>query len=304
MVLGLSSSVDGARLRHLHREGTPDEIRNDPAVRAAYLGDDEAVEGTSTRATTTEAAEAIERRAALRRESRRARTRRSRRSSTCASTCREGSVVAVLGANGAGKSTLARAVSGLVPPFGGTRHVRRRGHHEVPHPHRIRRAGLVHIPEGRGIFPGLSVQENLRMAVRRVGTADQRKAAIDHAYEMFPRPRRTPRASGPARCRVASSRCSRSPARWRCRRRLIIADEMSLGLAPLIVDFVFESIERASETRRDHRAHRAVHPPGARARERVRDPASRGRWRGPGPSENARQEVLDRYLGESADAMS
>ena len=45
----------------------------------------------------------------------------------------------------------------------------------------------MHIPEGRGIFPGLSVQENLRMAVRRIGTPEQRKSAVENAYEMFPR---------------------------------------------------------------------------------------------------------------------
>src|SRR5207237_6373005 len=98
----------------------------------------------------------------------------------------EGAVVAVLGANGAGKSTLARSVSGLVPSFGGR--VMFAGNDITKaKPHDIRRAGLVHIPEGRGIFPGLSVQENLRMAVRRVGTPDQRKSAIEHSYDMFPR---------------------------------------------------------------------------------------------------------------------
>ena len=107
----------------------------------------------------------------------------------------EGSVVAVLGANGAGKSTLARTVSGLVPAFGGKVIF---GGEDITkwHPHRIRREGLVHIPEGRGIFPGLSVAENLRMAVRRVGTGDQRKAAIANALRDVPRARRPTRAAG------------------------------------------------------------------------------------------------------------
>ena len=75
----------------------------------------------------------------------------------------QGAVVAVLGANGAGKSTLARAVSGLVPAFEGKVIF---GGEDITSasPHEIRRAGLVHIPEGRGIFPGLSVNENLRMS--------------------------------------------------------------------------------------------------------------------------------------------
>ena len=113
-------------------------------------------------------------------------------------------------------------------------------------PHAIRRAGLVHIPEGRGIFPGLSVQENLRMAVRRVGTPEQRKSAIEHAYDMFPRlaERRNQRAgtlSGGEQQMLALARALAVPP------KLIIADEMSLGLAPLVVDFVFESIEQAAK---------------------------------------------------------
>ncbi len=158
----------------------------------------------------------------------------------------QGSVVAVLGANGAGKSTFARAASGLVPSskgsitFDGVDITKAK-------PHDIRRAGLVHIPEGRGIFPGLSVQENLRMAVRRVGSPDERRSAVENAYEMFPRlaERRGQRAgtlSGGEQQMLALARALAVPP------KLIIADEMSLGLAPLVVDFVFESIERAAQS--------------------------------------------------------
>ena len=212
-----------------------------------------------------------------------------------------GSVVAVLGANGAGKSTLARSVSGLVPSFGGRVTFEGRDITKA-HPHEIRRAGLVHIPEGRGIFPGLSVQENLRMAVRRVGTPDQRRSAIDHAYDLFPRlaERRTQRAgtlSGGEQQMLALARALAVPP------KLIIADEMSLGLAPLVVDFVFENIERASQTGVtivliEQFIHRAL----GLASQCVILKQGSVAWTG--PSENARQEVLDRYLGESADAMS
>jgi branched-chain amino acid transport system ATP-binding protein len=212
-----------------------------------------------------------------------------------------GSVVAVLGANGAGKSTLARSVSGLVPPTAGS--VVFDGNEITKaHPHEIRRAGLVHIPEGRGIFPGLSVQENLRMAVRRVGTPDQRKSAIDHAYDMFPRlaERRSQRAgtlSGGEQQMLALARALAVPP------KLIIADEMSLGLAPLVVDFVFESIARAADTGVtivliEQFIHRAL----ALASQCVILKQGSVAWTG--SSENARQEVLDRYLGESADAMA
>ena len=214
----------------------------------------------------------------------------------------EGSVVAVLGANGAGKSTLARTVSGLVPAFGGKVTF---GGEDITKwdPHKIRREGLVHIPEGRGIFPGLSVQENLRMAVRRVGsTDDQRKAAMANAYEMFPvladrRGQRAGTLSGGEQQMLALARALAVPP------RLIIADEMSLGLAPLVVDFVFENIEQASKrgvtiVLIEQFIHRAL----ALASECVILRQGSVAWAG--PADNARQEVLDRYLGEAADAMN
>jgi branched-chain amino acid transport system ATP-binding protein len=212
-----------------------------------------------------------------------------------------GSVVAVLGANGAGKSTLARAASGLVPSFGGK--ISFDGHDITKaKPHEIRRAGLVHIPEGRGIFPGLSVQENLRMAVRRVGTPDERRSAVSRSYEMFPRlaDRRTQRAgtlSGGEQQMLALARALAVPP------KLIIADEMSLGLAPLVVDFVFESIERASQdgvtiVLIEQFIHRAL---GLASQCVI---LKQGSIAWTGPADGARQEVLDRYLGESADAMS
>ena len=212
-----------------------------------------------------------------------------------------GSVVAVLGANGAGKSTLARAVSGLVPSTAG-KVVFDGQDITKAKPHDIRRAGLVHIPEGRGIFPGLSVQENLRMAVRRVGTPDERKSAISNAYEMFPRlaERRTQRAgtlSGGEQQMLALASALAVPP------KLIIADEMSLGLAPLVVDFVFESIERAAQSGVtivliEQFIHRAL----ALASQCVILKQGTVAWTG--PADGARQEVLNRYLGESADAMA
>jgi branched-chain amino acid transport system ATP-binding protein len=160
----------------------------------------------------------------------------------------------------------------------------------------------VEVPEGRGIFPGLSVQENLRMAVRRVGTPDQRRAGVEHAYELFPRlgERRTQPAgtlSGGDQQMLALARAlAVTP-------KVIIADEMSLGLAPLVVDFVFENIERASQTGVtivliEQFIHRAL----ALASQCVILEQGSVAWSG--PADEARREVLDRYLGESADAMS
>jgi branched-chain amino acid transport system ATP-binding protein len=156
-----------------------------------------------------------------------------------------GSVLALLGANGAGKSTFARTVSGLVPPFEG---VVAFGGEDITRwpPHQIRRAGLVHIPEGRGVFPALTVQENIRMAVRRVETAAARQSATDQAYELFPAlaTRRSQPAgtlSGGEQQMLALARAlAVSP-------RLIIADELSLGLAPRIVDVVFDCVKAAND---------------------------------------------------------
>ena len=212
-----------------------------------------------------------------------------------------GSVVAVLGANGAGKSTLARTASGLVPSTKGTVHFDGRDITKAK-PHEIRRAGLVHIPEGRGIFPGLTVQENLRMAVRRVGTSEERRTGIEHAYELFPRleERRGQRAgtlSGGEQQMLALARAlAVTP-------KLIIADEMSLGLAPIVVDTVFENIAYAAQTGVtvvliEQFIHRAL----SLASECVI--LMRGSVAWSGASANAQQQVLDRYLGESADAMA
>ena len=213
----------------------------------------------------------------------------------------EGSVVAVLGANGAGKSTFARAVSGLVPSSRGTIRFDGRDITKAK-PHEIRRAGLVHIPEGRGIFPGLSTRENLRMAVRRVGTPDQRRNAIDRAYELFPRlaERRNQRAgtlSGGEQQMLALARALAVPP------KLIIADEMSLGLAPLVVGTVFDNIERAAQTGVtivliEQFVHRVL----ALADQCVI--LTRGNVAWSGSTDEAKQEVLDRYLGEASDAMA
>ena len=206
-----------------------------------------------------------------------------------------GSVLAVLGANGAGKSTLARSVSGLVPASAGK--VVFDGRAITGRPtHRIRKLGLTYIPEGRGIFPGLSVIDNLRMAVGQEKRGE-RAGAIEAAIELFPvlGLRRTQRAgslSGGEQQMLALARALAVPP------RLIIADEMSLGLAPLVAEQVFQSLETARQTGItivliEQFVHRAL---------QLADSCvilTRGRVGWSGPASEARQEVLDRYLGEA-----
>jgi branched-chain amino acid transport system ATP-binding protein len=205
-----------------------------------------------------------------------------------------GTVVAVLGANGAGKSTLARTISGLVAPTAGK--VYFEGQDVTGFPaHRIRRLGLTYIPEGRGIFPGLTVIDNLRMAVAQERRQD-RAGAIARAIDRFPvlgqrGSQRAGSLSGGEQQMLALARAlAVSP-------KLVIADEMSLGLAPLIAESVFEGLEEARRSGitivlSEQFVHRAL----AMADTCVI--LMRGRVGWSGPASEAGQEVIDRYLGE------
>jgi branched-chain amino acid transport system ATP-binding protein len=206
-----------------------------------------------------------------------------------------GSVTAVLGANGAGKSTLARTVSGLVPAAAGRISFDGRPINGQS-THLIRRLGLTYIPEGRGIFPGLSVIDNLRMAVAQEKRGD-RSDAIDRAIGLFPvlgqrRNQRAGSLSGGEQQMLALARALAVPP------RLIIADEMSLGLAPIVAESVFRSLEEAAKSGItivliEQFVHRAL----ALADSCVI--LTRGQVGWSGPASEARQEVLDRYLGEA-----
>ena len=165
--------------------------------------------------------------------------------------------------------------------------------------HRIRRLGLTYIPEGRGIFPGLSVIENLRMAVAQERRYD-RAAAIERARERFPvlgkrGSQRAGSLSGGEQQMLALARAlAVSP-------KLIIADEMSLGLAPLMAESVFEGLEEARRSGItivliEQFVHRAL----SMADSCVILTSGRAAWSG--PTSEAGQEVIDRYLGEAEHA--
>ncbi|MEV8546845.1 ABC transporter ATP-binding protein [Streptomyces sp. NPDC051572] len=209
-----------------------------------------------------------------------------------------GTTLAVLGVNGAGKSTLGRALSGLIPVTSGRIHFNGADITGLA-PHRVSQAGLRYIPEGRGIFPGLSVADNLRQAALQLGGKADRKRAVDEVFEVFPvlgqrRDQRAGSMSGGEQQMLAMSLSLVSGP------RLIIADEMSLGLAPKMVNVVFASLERARSAGItviliEQFIHRAL--------DFADDCAifSRGRvtWRG--SARTASKEVLDSYLGEATD---
>ncbi len=154
----------------------------------------------------------------------------------------EGEIVVMLGANGAGKTTTMRAISGVIARHG---EITFDGHSiQKVGPDAIVRAGIAQVPQGRGTFPELSVEDNLRAGayVRRDGSGAV-QADIDKWFELFPRlaERRSQRAgslSGGEQQMLAIARALMS------RPRLLLCDEPSMGLAPMITQELFQMIER------------------------------------------------------------
>jgi branched-chain amino acid transport system ATP-binding protein len=207
-----------------------------------------------------------------------------------------GHMVALLGPNGAGKSTLGRAISGLIPLTRGD--IKLEGVSVASWPtHKRSQAGIAYIPEGRGIFPGLSVIDNLRMACRQAGGKSERLASIDIAIELFPalgarRAQRAGSLSGGEQQMLALARA------LAVHPKVVVADEMSLGLAPLIVEAVFDGLSKACQMGItvlliEQFVHRAL----AMANSCVI--LQRGAVAWSGAAADANDQVVASYLGES-----
>ncbi len=156
-----------------------------------------------------------------------------------------GEAVAVVGPNGAGKTTLMRVISGLVPtragtltfdgaPLGGAR------------AHEVVARGIAHVPEGRRIFPALSVADNLKMGAFRPAARARYAETIERVYALFPvlaerRRQRAGTLSGGEQQMLAIGRALMS------RPRIILLDEPSMGLAPVMVLRLFDLIRRVRE---------------------------------------------------------
>jgi branched-chain amino acid transport system ATP-binding protein len=213
----------------------------------------------------------------------------------------EGELVSLLGPNGAGKTTTLRTVSGMIAPRSGEIIFDGEPIHGLP-PQKVIGRGLAHLPEGRELFPSLTVEENLRL-----GYYSKRKTAgyaegLERAFTFFPKlkERRNQACgtmSGGEQQMLAMARSLMS------RPRLLVIDEMSLGLAPIIVEQLFDILE---EVNRDGTAALVVEQfvnmaLGHTNRAYV---LARGQVALEGPSRQLRDdpELLASYLGESEGA--
>jgi branched-chain amino acid transport system ATP-binding protein len=152
----------------------------------------------------------------------------------------EGEAVGLLGANGAGKSTTLRAISGLVRLTAGTIHFAGAEIVALP-PYRIAELGIAHVPEGRQVFPELTVQENLEIGAYVPRAKAERRRTLETVYGIFPvlaerRHQRAGTMSGGEQQMLAVGRG------LMLKPRLLMLDEPSLGLAPVVTDVTFEKI--------------------------------------------------------------
>jgi branched-chain amino acid transport system ATP-binding protein len=158
---------------------------------------------------------------------------------------KEGEIVSILGSNGAGKSTLINAVSGMLKLTSGNIAFEGKSITELPAYERVP-LGIVQIPEGRRLFPAMTVEENLLMGSAFKAAKESRKESLEEAYSLLPRlrERRSQVAktlSGGEQQMVAIARALQS------KPKLLMFDEPSLGLSPLLVQELFVLVKRISE---------------------------------------------------------
>ena len=154
----------------------------------------------------------------------------------------QGELVTLIGANGAGKSTTLKTISGLLRPKAGTLLYRGQPLDRLP-PHKIVALGISHCPEGRHLFGRLTVTENLRLGAVQRRDRDNLHSDIEHIYKLFPvlKERSAQLAgtlSGGEQQMLAIGRALMS------RPQLLLLDEPSLGLAPILVSVIFDTIRQ------------------------------------------------------------
>lgn len=157
----------------------------------------------------------------------------------------KGKTVALLGSNGAGKTTTLKTISGLLRPAKGKIMLNNKRLDEVP-PSSVISRGISHVPEGRRLFPQMTVEENLLMGAFEKSLWVNRKAKLEYVYELFPRleERRNQHGStlsGGEQQMVAIGRALMSDP------KILMLDEPSLGLAPKIVESIFELLQQLNK---------------------------------------------------------
>ena len=156
-----------------------------------------------------------------------------------------GQIVTLLGANGAGKSTTMKCISGLLKPTGGK--IEFMGENIFGKPaHDIVKRGLIHVPEGRRIFKGMTIQENLELGSFTLKDDAERKKRMDHVYALFPvlgerRHRDAGLLSGGEQQMLAMGRA------LMVGQKLVLLDEPSMGLAPFLVKEIMNVVKRLNE---------------------------------------------------------
>jgi branched-chain amino acid transport system ATP-binding protein len=157
----------------------------------------------------------------------------------------EGEVVTLIGSNGAGKTTTLRSVSGIVPPRIGTITFQGQEIQEMKG-HQVADLGIAHSPEGRRIFPRMTVLENLEMGAFTRKDQDGIKQDIAHVYELFPRLKEREKQKGGTMSGGEQQMLAMGRALM-ARPKLLLLDEPSLGLAPVIVDKIYETIRQINK---------------------------------------------------------
>jgi len=157
----------------------------------------------------------------------------------------EGEIVTLIGANGAGKSTTLKTISGQLSPTGGTIEFEGAGIGGTQ-AHQITSKGIIQVPEGRRIFSRMTVLENLEMGAYLRKDKDGIAADLEHVYELFPRLRERAMQkggtlSGGEQQMLAVGRALMS------KPRLLMLDEPSMGLAPVVVELIFDVIQKLND---------------------------------------------------------
>ncbi len=159
-------------------------------------------------------------------------------------TVKPGEIFVLLGANGSGKTTTLRAISGLIRPIAGRIAMEGEALGAIK-PHAVARLGISHVPEGRRIFPNLSVDDNLTVSYLPTRTDKSLRAILDEVYGLFPRLRERHKQMAGTMSGGEQQMLAIGRALMNCP-KLLMLDEPSLGLSPVMTDLVFERLEAIS----------------------------------------------------------